>query len=268
MCGCVQARSTVTTQVTLAQLDNYGPWTVTPEPRREPDLQTLQARLYADLVQLVGAKDGYVFFGRFDNMVAITNGLTRDDHQRIQSSIGNRYPVTVSFGIGTGDSPADALETATDRLQQAGSAQDGDRTEILDGTPLAEADRTADDVRIAHFDVVDATGTYTDQLDAYETFLAIKRGIFALEQYMYDRHGALTFFVGGDNAISVVPSLTDREYEEAIAHVSNVADAELQVGVGSGATAVDAGMIAKHALEVCRENGTRIQRAGQPVPGD
>ena len=37
-------------QLTLIQIDNYGPWTVTPEPRREVDLQTLQSRLYADVV--------------------------------------------------------------------------------------------------------------------------------------------------------------------------------------------------------------------------
>jgi hypothetical protein len=53
-----------TTQVTLIQIDNYGPWTVTPEPRREVDLQTLQSRLYADISQLVGNRQGYTFFRR------------------------------------------------------------------------------------------------------------------------------------------------------------------------------------------------------------
>ena len=45
--------------VGLIQIDNYGPWTVTPEPRREVDLQTLQSRLYADLSQLFGDREGY-----------------------------------------------------------------------------------------------------------------------------------------------------------------------------------------------------------------
>lgn len=36
-------------QMTLIQIDNYGPWTVTPRPRNESDLQILQAELYADL---------------------------------------------------------------------------------------------------------------------------------------------------------------------------------------------------------------------------
>ena len=90
------------TQVTLIQIDNYGPWTVTPSPRREVDLQTLQSRLFADLSQLFGMQDGYAFFTRFDNMVAITNGMDLEDHARIQESIRNRYPVTISLGVGHG----------------------------------------------------------------------------------------------------------------------------------------------------------------------
>ena len=35
-------------QMTLIQIDNYGPWTVTPRPRTESDLQILQAELFAD----------------------------------------------------------------------------------------------------------------------------------------------------------------------------------------------------------------------------
>ena len=74
-------------QLTLIQIDNYGPWTVTPKPRREVDLQTLQSRLYADFSQLFGMKKGYVFFSRFDNMIAVTNGIDIDYHALIQESI-------------------------------------------------------------------------------------------------------------------------------------------------------------------------------------
>ena len=41
-------------QLSLVQIDEYGPWTVTPEPRRETDLQSLQATLYADFADFVG----------------------------------------------------------------------------------------------------------------------------------------------------------------------------------------------------------------------
>lgn len=249
------------TQVTLIQIDNYGPWTVTPEPRREVDLQTLQSRLYADLSQLFGNREGYVFFTRFDNMVAVTNGLDRDAHALIQESVGNRYPVTISLGISVSASPALALGDATDQLQDAGSAQDRERTEILRGSPLADDERGDDDVCIAHFDVNDATGKYTDQLNEFDSFIRIEQGYASLMQYLRRAHDALSFFVGGDNVIAVCPEMDESEYLDTIDHVRRDANVDLKVGVGRARTAQAAGMDAKHALEVCREDGTDVEFA-------
>lgn len=249
------------TQLTLIQIDNYGPWTVTPEPRREVDLQTLQSRLYADLSQLFGNREGYVFFTRFDNMVAVTNGLDIDAHSLIQESVGNRYPVTVSLSIAVDSSPAAALGTATDQLQDAGSAQDGERTEVLRGTPLADKNRSDDDVQIAHFDVNDATGKYTDQLNEFDTFINIEQGYAELMRYMRKAHDSLSFFVGGDNIIVVCEDVDDVGYLDAIEHVRESVGVELKVGVGTDRTAQAAGMAAKHALEICREENTDVEFA-------
>ncbi|MFC4551428.1 MULTISPECIES: GTP cyclohydrolase III [Halorussus] len=245
-------------QVTLVQIDNYGPWTVTPEPRREVDLQTLQSRLYADLSQLVGNREGYVFFTRFDNMVAVTNGMDEDAHALVQESVGNRYPVTVSLGVAADPRPVAALAEATDLLQDAGSAQDHERTEILRGRPLAPDERAADDVQIAHFDVNDATGKYTDQLNAFDSFIHIEQGYAELMQYMRRAHDALSFFVGGDNVIAVCPDLDEAAYRDAVEHVEETAEVELKVGVGQADNAQSAGMAAKHALEDCRDDDDRI----------
>ena len=247
------------TQVTLVQIDNYGPWTVTPEPRREVDLQTLQSRLYADLSQLFGNREGYIFFTRFDNMVAVTNGLDGDAHALIQESVGNRYPVTVSLGFGVDASPVTALGDATTLLQNAGSAQDAARQEILAGDILAEEDRAADDVQIAHFDVNDATGKYTDELNAFDSFIHIEQGYAELMRYMRTAHDSLSFFVGGDNVIAICPALSAAEYEDAIETVHERVGVELKVGVGRARTAQSAGMAAKYALETCREDGTTVE---------
>lgn len=247
-------------QITLVQIDNYGPWTVTPRPRRETDLQTLQSRLYADLTQLFGNRDGYVFFARFDNMVAISNGLDRDDHRLIQESIRNRYPVTLSLSIATGPTPGSALSTATDQLQAAGSAQDADRKEILRGDPLPPDASSDDDIQIAHFDVNDATGKYTDELHAFDTFVRIEEGYLALMKYLHRQHESLAFFVGGDNVIAIGANLGRDDYNAAIDHVNSTANVDLKVGVGHGPTAHVAGMAAKHALEACRLNGTRFEQ--------
>jgi GTP cyclohydrolase IIa len=246
------------TQLTLIQIDNYGPWTVTPEPRREMDLQTLQSRLFADLAQYVGVRGGYVFFTRFDNMVAVTNGLDRTDHELLQETIRNRYPVTISMGIGVAERPIDALEAATSGLQRAGSAQDGERTEVLAGEPLAPGEATDDDLRVSHFDVNGATEKYTDTLNEFDTFIRIEQGYATLMRYLREEHGGLAFFVGGDNIIASLPDMSAADYERAIEHVADVADVELKVGVGRGKTAQDAGMDAKHALEICREDGLNV----------
>ena len=249
------------TQVTLIQIDNYGPWTTTPEPRREVDLQTLQSRLYADLSQLVGNREGYVFFTRFDNMVAVTNGLDRAAHALVQESVDNRYPVSVSLSIAVDPSPAEALGVATDRLQDAGSAQASGRTEVLAGTPLADAERTDSDVQIAHFDVNDATGTYTDRLNEFDSFIAIEQGYAELMRYMRRAHDSLAFFVGGDNVIVVCSDIDEAGYRDAIDHVEDAVGVQLKVGVGRSRTAQAAGMDAKHALEICREDGTPVELA-------
>ena len=249
------------TQVTLIQIDNYGPWTVTPEPRREVDLQTLQSRLYADVSQLVGNREGYAFFGRFDNMVTITNGLSVDDHALVQESISNRYPVTASMSIATDASPVDALGRASDRLQDAGSAQDDARRQILRGDPIPSEDRSDDDVQIAHFDVNDATGKYTDTLNEFDTFIQIEQGYAELMRYMRQAHDSLSFFVGGDNIISVCSSMDRSDYQDVIDHVSDTVGVELKVGVGRSRVAQTAGMAAKHALESCRHNGSSVEFA-------
>ena len=246
------------TQVTHIQIDNYGPWTVTPEPRREVDLQTLQSRLYADLSQLFGNRDAYVFFTRFDNMIAVSNGVDMDDHALIQESVGNRYPVTMSMSVATGTTPADALGTATEQLQEAGSAQDQHRREILRGRAIESEFRTETDVQIAHFDVNDATEKYTDQLNEFDTFIRIEQGYAELMQHMRHAHDSLAFFVGGDNVIATCPDLDEAAYNEAIDHVEETAGVELKVGVASGTVASDAGIAAKHALEECRSTGDDV----------
>jgi len=247
------------TQVTHIQIDNYGPWTVTPEPRREVDLQTLQSRLYADLSQLFGNRNGYVFFSRFDNMVAVSNGLDMADHELVQESVGNRYPVTMSLSVATGRSPATALGTATEQLQEAGSAQDRHRREILKGRTIDDQFRSDDDVQIAHFDVDDATGKYTDQLNEFDTFIRIEQAYAELMQYMREAHDSLSFFVGGDNVIAVCPGVGPDAYRDAVDHVREAVDVALKVGVGRGVDASAAGMTAKHALEECRATGAAVE---------
>jgi GTP cyclohydrolase IIa len=223
------------------------------------DLQTLQSRLFADLAQFIGSRDGYVFFTRFDNMVAVTNGLDQRDHELLQESIRNRYPITISLGTAVDPVPVEALEGATEQVQEAGSAQDQTRREVLSGSYRPPE---TGDVSIAHFDVNDATGKYTDRLNEFDSFIRIEQSYASLMRYMREEHGALSFFVGGDNIIAAVPEMTESEYEAAIDHVSDDVGVELKVGVGHGPVPADAGIAAKHALEDCRYEGSRVEFDG------
>jgi GTP cyclohydrolase IIa len=163
-----------------------------------------------------------------------------------------------------------ALEGATTQLQAAGSAQDHRRTEVLAGEPLPVGLHSADDVHIAHFDVNDATGRFTDQLNAYDTFIEIEQAYASLMRYLRAEYGGLSFFVGGDNMIAVVPDLDAAAYADVIDVVEAETGVVLKVGVGTASTAQAAGYAAKHALEECRATGDGVVLAGPAaaVEGD
>jgi GTP cyclohydrolase IIa len=240
------------------QIDDYGPWTTTPAPRRETDLQALQGRLFADVADFLGERDGYAFAGRFDNMVAAATGVDPVAFERLQERVRNRYPVTVSVGVGTAATPADALDAASAALRDAGSAQDDSRSEVLRHRS-ADGVGDPDEVTVAHFDVVDATGTYTDRVSPARAAIDIRGAFLELAEYLHARHDAVLEFVGGDNAIAVCPPLDRSAVDAATDHVRSATGVDLQVGVGHGPTPHAAGDDAKHALETCRDTGDRVR---------
>jgi GTP cyclohydrolase IIa len=86
---------------------------------------------------------------------------------------------------------------------------------------------------------------------AYSAFLKIRTAVDSLRHYMDDAHGVLTFFVGGDSAISVCPELPREAFEEAIEHVRGETAVELQMGAKNDTTARPPGLAALYPLE-CR----------------
>ncbi|MFB6283545.1 MAG: GTP cyclohydrolase IIa [Halobacteria archaeon] len=242
-------------QASIIQIDNYGPWTVTPEPRREVDLQALQSRLYADICQHYGSYGGLVFYTRFDNVIAITNGVDPEHHRKLQQTVSNRYPVTVSLGVSNDPNPKKAIGEASSVLQDSGSAQDAGRESRLEIAKSASVD---DEVQIAHFDDNDVTSTTTDQVDGFEATLRIQEAYLELARKMWVEHDSMTFFVGGDNFISVTPGLTKGEYMDVVENVGTSRKIDLKVGVGESKTPEEAGMQAKLGLEKCRHNGRDV----------
>jgi len=246
--GCIQ--------MTLIQIDNYGPWTLSLGSGREPELQILQSELYADIQRLFSSKGGFVFYGRFDNMLAITNGINVDDHKEIQERVCQRFPVTISLGIGVGEYPTEAQENATRALQTQGSSQLEERRKVL---AVKGQLATVDDgfVQIAHVDVNDSTAKITDNIPVYDAFMTMLKVHEILTREFREKK-ALVFFAGGDNFLVVSNGLREAEYEEVLETASRQVDLELKAGVGIGRSAIEALELASQSLDRVRaskENG-------------
>lgn len=243
-------------QMTLIQIDNYGPWTVTPRPRTESDLQILQAELYADLQRQIASRKGLVFYTRFDNLLAVTNGLNAEDHLRIQRSIRNRYPITISMGVGAAETPHEAQKLATIALQKEGGAQSSDRKEILAIDSMVEDDKDSY-VQMAHIDINSVTETLTDIESAFDTSFMVNKTQHYLMTKLVKR-GALLFFIGGDNFMSPCNGLSEQDIEDILVDINNEIGIGLKAGIGRSDNAEDAAYMADIGLEEIRDKNNEL----------
>lgn len=241
-------------QVTLIQIDNYGPWTGTLGNDREPRLQILQAELYSAIERAFSEKGGLVFFNRFDEMVAVSNSITIDEHRAIQKDIEQKFPVTVSMGIGIADTPFQAQLKASKLLQEEGSAHSPSRTNAL--AYETHLDSSEASVQIVHFDVDSITQTHTDTLSAYETASHIITLYGELMQ-LFRKHDALLFYVGGDNFMGIANGLSRRQIDSIIEYYRGKG-IPLKCGIGNSRTGREAAELATMNLDrIRRSNGAK-----------
>ena len=245
-------------QMTLIQIDNYGPWTVTPRPRTESDLQILQAELFADVQRLIAAKKGLVFFTRFDNLLAVTNGLNEEDHMRIQRSIRNRYPITISMGVGAAETAHEAqrlARLATIALQKEGGAQSSGRKEILAINNLIENPEDSF-VQAAHIDINSVTETLTDIESAFDTSFMVNKAQHYLMTKLREK-GALLFFIGGDNFMSPCNGLSEDDLTQILKEIDEEIGIGLKAGIGRADNMEDAAYMADIGLEIIRAGNNK-----------
>ena len=242
-------------QMTLIQIDNYGPWTVTPRPRTESDLQILQAELFADVQRQIAAKKGLVFFTRFDNLLAVTNGLNEEDHMRIQRSIRNRYPITISMGVGAAETAHEAQRLATIALQKEGGAQSSGRKEILAINNLIENPEDSF-VQAAHIDINSVTETLTDIESAFDTSFMVNKAQHYLMTKLREK-GALLFFIGGDNFMSPCNGLSEEDLTQILKEIYDEIGIGLKAGIGRAYNMEDAAYMADIGLEIIRAGNNK-----------
>jgi GTP cyclohydrolase IIa len=240
-------------QLTLIQLDNYGPWTELQGLDREPDLQILQSEIYADLQRMFALKRGLVFFNRFDNMLAVSNGISVEDHELILRSVSRRYPVSISMGIGSAESPYEAQELATKVLQEVGSAHSKTRKEVLAHT--SSNNSGPEYVQIAHIDVNKFTRDIVDRESAYQSSIMIYSAT-AILMRMFANKGAILFFVSGDNFMSVCNGLKKSDFEDIFDKFEASINLKIKAGIGFGKNVLDALSRANEGLALIREKKT------------
>lgn len=240
-------------QLTLVQIDNYGPWTVSPKPRPEAELQVLQAELLAELERQFGKRGALVFPTRFDNFLAITNGISLDGHKEILRAVNEKSPVTVSMGVGAAQTPYKAQVHATVALQKAGSSQSPKRKGALVGAP---AEKSTDEwVQIAHIDV-NHSALFTDSKPIYETHILIQRTHLALMSALLEKD-ALVFYTGGDNFMAASNGVGAEDLARIFLKVKQELGVELKAGVGGARTAVKAAQLASEELHNIRKGKAR-----------
>ena len=236
-------------QVTIIQIDNYGPWTTTLGHDREHQIQMLQASLYSELQKEFSEKGGLVFYNRFDEMVAITNGIGQEGHKEIQDNLAKQFPVSMSMSTGIGDTPYRAQMAASKALQQTGSAQSSSRKKILVGEYLEDG---LDYVQVAHLDVDGITRNSTDVKSSYDTSRVILN-IFSSLGDAFVKRGSLVFYLGGDNFIAVSNGIEIEFVKSVLDEVRSNYGLVMKGGIGESKTARRAAELATQCLDEIRE---------------
>ena len=234
-------------QVTLIQIDNYGPWTSTLGNDREHRLQILQAELYSTLQRYFSVKNGLVFFNRFDEMLAVTNGISVAEHKEIQSNIQELFPFTVSMSIGVDVTPFRAHVQASKLLQAAGSAQSEQRSGALRVNGTLAVDEAY--AQIIHIDV-DGITEISDHSFAFETSIRLQRSHLDL-MTLFVQLDSLLFYLGGDNFMAITTELSEENISEKLNNYS-LGGLPLKFGIGRAQTARKAAEVATMNLEYIR----------------
>ena len=231
-------------QLTIIRIEGYGPWTVTLGSDREAQLQMLQARIYHDVQRLFNERSCIVYFNRFDEYFAVTNGLDNSGHAEIQKELAVSYPdLRMSMAIGVGRT---ALESSLSAYNSRKEGRMADQHARIFGTS-----QVADTTQIMHIDV-DSSTKVGDRLSPYEvTALVVKIYSRLAEEFL--SLNSLTFFLGGDNFMVLSNGVSKEQADQVIRKVTAGIDIKLNCGIGIGRTGRKAAEAATKALDTIRD---------------
>ena len=236
------------------KITGYGPWTLTLGSDRVHEIQMLQASLYIQIQKLFSQKNGLVFLNRADEFIAITNGITLDDHIQIQKKLEASFDLKLSMSIGFGDSPYDANVSAHNGKKSITKLnEEYNIYGFIDG-------KNESKITIMHLDVDNLTSK-SSTMSPYEISSTIFKLYAKMSEFFLTKK-SLAFFMGGDNFMVVTNSDYKKSTEEFIGIIKNEFNIILNCGIGTGKTARDAVKFATKSLDTIRE----IRDAGKDKP--
>ncbi len=232
-------------QVTIIRIEGYGPWTLTLGSDREHELQMLQSKLYSDLQMMFAKRNALVFFNRFDEMFAVTNGMSTGEHVEILKRLSTAYELDISMSIGRGRTPYEAhLDAHKARSEVSQHAQ----FKVFG----LDANGADDFVQIMHIDVDGSTSNVSSKLSPYEVSSLIAK-LYAKLAEAFMVNGALTFFLGGDNFMVISNGVSKDQVNDVLSSVTDGMGIKLKCGIGSARTAREAAKLATKALDAIRD---------------
>ncbi len=251
-------------QLTIIRIEGYGPWTLTLGYDREAQLQMLQSRIYHDVQRLFHQKDSLVYFNRFDEYFAITNGISVAEHAEIAHALAILYKdLKISMAIGAGRTAFEASINAYNARKENMLTDEKARIFGIAAATTSSSSATNEEkeevskggtsllVQIMHIDV-DSSTKLTGRLSPYEvTALVIKLYDRLAEEFL--KFEALTFFLGGDNFMVISNGVTGAQADEVIKKVTSGLDVKLNCGIGIGKSGRRAAEAATRALDTIRD---------------
>lgn len=233
-------------QLTISRIEGYGPWTLTLGSDREAELQKLQSRIYYDVQRLFSDRGCIVFFNRFDEYFAVTNGLSAADHGLILKELESLYPdLSMSMAIGAGET---ALEANMKAYHTRKEAKPDSAIRIFGDATAVQKD---DSVQIMHIDV-DSSTKMSARLSPYEvTALVMKLYSRLADEFL--RAKSLTFFLGGDNFMVLSNGVSKDQADAAIKKATAGTEVKLNCGIGIANTGRKAAEAATQALDTIRK---------------
>lgn len=226
----------------------------------------LQSKIYYDVQRLFSEKECLVYSNRFDEYIAISNGLSVSDHIAIHNQLTGLYTdFKLSMTIGRGETSFEANISAHKSRQSKealnsatsifGPLTNNSSPEFSTSKSLHNAsDLTGlngDFAQIMHIDVNDSR-KIGFSLTPYEV-TSLMAKVYSLLSEEFLKKKCMAFYIGGDNFMVISNDLSEEDAKKIISRVESAAGVKLNCGIGVGNSGRKAADNATKALDTIRD---------------